>query len=183
MQMQNGRPMYHDQGRDTSWRSGVFNSGSHCYNNVRMVIIISIPNMPQIYRIPKKVTEINTRKRLFSNSELGWPIRVQCTSEVSLFNRSRLLRLPGPYRTTRIVALNDMRSIMLFRKPETYWISVKRSCHGGNPWSSKTFPLDDGNTSCTIVKSGSGKPSSPNICQWSIRDDIIRADIYLRVLR
>ena len=71
MQMQNGRPMYHDQGRDTSERSGVFNSGSHCYNNVQMVIIISIPNMPQIYRIPKKVAEINTRKRLFSNSELG----------------------------------------------------------------------------------------------------------------
>ena len=71
MQMQNGRPTYHDQGREISERSYVFNRGSHCYNNVQMVIIISIPNMPQIYRIPKKVTEINTRKRLFSNSELG----------------------------------------------------------------------------------------------------------------
>ena len=63
--MQNGRPMYHDQGGDTSEGSGVFNNGSHCYNNVQMVIIISIPNMPHIYRIPKKVTEINTKKGYF----------------------------------------------------------------------------------------------------------------------
>jgi len=56
---------------------------------------------------------------------------------------------------------------------ETYCISVKRICQGGNPWSSKGFWLYfEGTIECRIIRSGDGKPCFPNkngLRQWRQR--------------